>query len=73
MIGKTFSHCRIVEKLGGGGKVDAGWRAGRLIELRLQSDHAKKYRISYGDWAAEIQVEVGKPIVLDGTLHRISQ
>jgi alpha-L-fucosidase 2 len=57
----------------GGGKADVEWKAERLTELRLQSDQAKKYRISYGNLAAEIQIEAGKPIVLDGTLHRISQ
>ncbi len=57
----------------GGGKADIEWKAGRLTELRLQSDQAKKYRISYGNQAAEIQIEVGKPIVLDGTLHTVGQ
>ena len=57
----------------GGGKADIVWKAGRLTELRLQSDHVKKYRVSYGNLAAEIQIEAGTPIVLDGTLHRVGQ
>jgi alpha-L-fucosidase 2 len=57
----------------GGGKVNITWKEGRLTELRLQSDHAKKYRVSYGDKAAEAQIEPGKPVVLNGALHRIVQ
>ena len=57
----------------GGGKVDVEWKTGRLTELRLQSDHVIKYRVSYGDHSTEVQVLLGKPIVLDGTLHRMSQ
>jgi alpha-L-fucosidase 2 len=57
----------------GGGKVDVEWQAGRLTELRLQSEHAIKYRISYGDHSAEVQVQPGKPAKLDGTLHGIRQ
>jgi alpha-L-fucosidase 2 len=55
----------------GGGKVDITWQEGRLTELRLQSERAKKYRVSYGDKAAEVQIEPGKPVVLNGALHRI--
>jgi alpha-L-fucosidase 2 len=57
----------------GGGKVDIVWKEGRLTELRLQSDHAMKYRVSYGDESTEAQIEPGKPIVFDGALHRIGQ
>ncbi|MGB7844845.1 MAG: glycoside hydrolase family 95 protein [Candidatus Acidiferrum sp.] len=57
----------------GGGKVDIAWNEGRLTELRLQSDQAKKYRLSYGDRAAEIQIKVGRTIVLDGTLREFVQ
>ena len=52
-----------------GGKVDVVWKEGHLTELRLQSDHAMKYRISYGDRSTETRTEPGKPIVLDGALH----
>jgi len=55
----------------GGGKVDVVWKEGRLTELRLQSDRAAKYRISYRDESSEAQVEPGKPVILDGALHRI--
>jgi alpha-L-fucosidase 2 len=55
----------------GGGKVDITWKEGRLTELGLQSDWAKKYRVSYGDRSAEVQIEPGKPLVLDGALHTI--
>ena len=55
----------------GGGKVDITWKEGRLTELRLQSDHTMKYRVLYGDRSADVQIEPGKPVVWDGTLHRI--
>ena len=55
----------------GGGKLDITWKEGQLTERRLQSDRAKKYRVSYGDRSAEVQIEPGKPVVWDGTLHRI--
>jgi alpha-L-fucosidase 2 len=55
----------------GGGKMDVVWKEGHLTELRLQSDHAMKYRISYGDESTETRIEPGKPIVLDGALHPI--
>jgi alpha-L-fucosidase 2 len=57
----------------GGGKVDITWKEGRLAEFRLRSEYAKKYRISYGDRAAEIQLKAGRPIVLDGGFHEVSQ
>jgi alpha-L-fucosidase 2 len=57
----------------GGGKVDIAWKEGRLTELRLQSDRAMKYRVSYGEHSAEAQVSPGTPIVWDGNLHRIGQ
>ena len=55
----------------GGGKVDMAWKEGRLTQLRLESDHAVTYRVNYGDALAEAQIEPGKPVVLDGALHRI--
>ena len=55
----------------GGGKADIVWKQGRLTELRLQADHAMKYRVLYGDQSARIQIEPGKPVVLDGVLHTI--
>jgi alpha-L-fucosidase 2 len=57
----------------GGGKLDIAWREGWLTELKLQSDHAKKYRLSYGGNSAEVQIQPGKPVVLDGDFHRVSQ
>jgi alpha-L-fucosidase 2 len=45
----------------GGGKVDIAWKEGQLTELKLQSDHAVKYRISYGAHSAEVQIQPGKP------------
>jgi alpha-L-fucosidase 2 len=55
----------------GGGKVDITWKEGRLTELRLQSDRAKKYRVNYSDRSSEVQIELGKPVVLDGALHTL--
>ena len=57
----------------GGGKVAIAWKDGRLTELRLRTDHAKKYRISYGDQSAEILTKPGKETVWDGVLHKISR
>jgi len=56
----------------GGGKVDIGWKAGRLTELRLRSNHATKYRVVYGDRSSDVPVHAGKEIVLDGELHGTS-
>jgi alpha-L-fucosidase 2 len=55
----------------GGGKVDLHWNQGRLTELKLQCGRAKKYRLSYADRSAEVQIEPGKPVVLDGALRAI--
>ena len=57
----------------GGGRVDIAWKDGRLTELRLQCDHARSYRVSCGDQSAEVRIRPGNPIVLNGTLHKISQ
>ena len=54
----------------GGGKVDIAWKDGRLTELRLQSDRAKKYRVSYGEQSADVQIGPGNPIVMDGALRK---
>lgn len=56
----------------GGGKLDIAWKDGRLSEIKLWSDHAKKYRVEYDGAATEVELEVGKPIALDAALHRIS-
>jgi hypothetical protein len=42
-----------------------------LTEITLQSEHAKKYAISYGDQSAEVQIKPGNLVVLDGSLHII--
>ena len=57
----------------GGGKLDITWKEGRLTELRLHSDNAKKYQVSYGQYSAEAQIESGKSVVLDGSLRGITQ
>jgi alpha-L-fucosidase 2 len=54
----------------GGGRADITWKDGRLTELRLQSDRAKTYRVSYGERSAEVRVGPGAPVVVDGTLQR---
>ena len=56
----------------GGGKVDIGWSAGRLTELRVRSDRAVRYRIRYGDNTVNLETRPDKPITLDGNLHRIA-
>jgi alpha-L-fucosidase 2 len=57
----------------GGGRVDIAWKDGRLTELSLQSDHATRYRIGYGDYSAEYQIQPGTTVMLDGALHRIGR
>jgi alpha-L-fucosidase 2 len=55
----------------GGGKVDITWGKGRLTELSVQSDHATKYRLIYGNQSAEVQIQAGRRTIMDGSLHRI--
>ena len=57
----------------GGGKLDLEWRDGHLTKLVLSCDHSMKYRVLNGDGSSEVEIPPGRPIVLDGTLHRISQ
>jgi alpha-L-fucosidase 2 len=57
----------------GGGRADITWKDGRLTELRLQSDRAKTYRVSYGERSAEVRVGPGAPVVVDGTLQRVAR
>jgi alpha-L-fucosidase 2 len=57
----------------GGGQVEITWNEGRLTELRLQCEHAMKYRVNYGESSAEVQTEAGKSVLLDGALHRIGR
>jgi alpha-L-fucosidase 2 len=56
----------------GGGKVDLTWKQGRLTKLKLQCDHARKYHVSYGAESAEVQIQPGQPVVLDGDLHKLA-
>ena len=57
----------------GGGKVAIAWKEGRLTKFTLRSDHRMKYRVRYGENSAEVRVEPGKSVVLDGALHRVAQ
>jgi alpha-L-fucosidase 2 len=56
----------------GGAKLDLTWKDGKLTAVTLQSDHAKKYRVSYGTQSAEIKLPSGRNILLDGALHKMS-
>ena len=56
----------------GGGKVDIKWEVGKLTELRVRSDRAVKYRISYGDHSVDVHVRRDRPITLDGVLLKIA-
>ena len=56
----------------GGGKVDIEWKVGKLTELRLRSDRAVKYHISYGEHSVDVQVRRDRPITLDGVLLKIA-
>ena len=57
----------------GGAKVDVAWKEGRLTQVRIQSDHAAKYRVSYNEQSVEVLVHPSKPVVLDASLLRIAQ
>jgi hypothetical protein len=57
----------------GGGKLDFEWKDGHLTRLALRCDHPMKYRVLYGASSSEVEIPSGRPIVLDGMLHRISQ
>jgi alpha-L-fucosidase 2 len=56
----------------GGGKLDLEWKDGHLTKLALGCDHPMKYRVLYGAGSSEVEIPSGRPIVLDGMLHRIS-
>ncbi len=53
----------------GGGKLDIEWKDGHLTMLKLDADHPRRYRVLYGNQSAEVKLQPGKPIVMDGTLH----
>jgi hypothetical protein len=55
----------------GGAKLDLTWSQGRLTGLRLQADHALRYRVSYGYLSADAPIEPDRPIVLDGGLRHV--
>ena len=57
----------------GGGKLDLEWKDGHLTKLALSCDHSMKYRVLYGDSSIEVNLNPGKPMVVDASLHRISQ
>ena len=57
----------------GGGKADITWKDGQLTRLRLQSDRAASYRVSYGARSADIKVGPGSPIIMDGALQRLAR
>jgi alpha-L-fucosidase 2 len=55
----------------GGGKVDIEWKNGTLSKFVVQSVGAAKYRVTYGKQNVDVQLQPGKPIVLDSSLHVI--
>ena len=57
----------------GGGKLDLEWQDGHLTKLVLICDHSMKYRVLYRDSATEVDLKPGKPMVVDGSLHRFGQ
>ena len=57
----------------GGGYVDITWEDGRLTELRLRAGRAQTYTVAYGERTATVRVGPGTPVVLDGTLGRITR
>jgi len=54
----------------GGGKLDIAWKDGHLTALKLSADHSLTYRVFYGEQSAQVKIQPGKAIVLNGTLHR---
>ena len=52
-----------------GGKLDIEWKDGRLTMLRMQADHPQRYRVVYGSRTAEVNLQPGKPVTMDGMLH----
>jgi alpha-L-fucosidase 2 len=54
----------------GGAKVDITWKGGRLAECKLQSDHAAKYRLTYGGHVADVQLRGGTPVLIDSSLQQ---
>jgi alpha-L-fucosidase 2 len=60
-------------RIRGGGKLDLEWKDGHLTKLALNCDHPIKYRVLYGDSSTDVEIPRGRPILLDGMLHRISQ
>ena len=53
----------------GGAKVDITWKDGKLSQFGIQSNHATKYRVTYHQQTAEIQIHPGKIVILDSRLH----
>ncbi len=56
----------------GGGKLDIVWKDGRLTQLRLQADHAVRYRVIYGERSVPVQIHPGAAVEMDASLHRTS-
>lgn len=54
----------------GGAKVDITWKGGRLTECKLQSEHAAKYRLTYGGHSADVQLRSGTPVLFNSTLQQ---
>ena len=57
----------------GGGRADLRWLRGHLTRLSLKADRAVSYRVLYGDRSADVEIQPGRPVVLDGSLDRINQ
>jgi alpha-L-fucosidase 2 len=53
----------------GGGKVDIAWRDGKVTEITLGSDRDKNYRVNYEGKSVNVELKVGRPILLDSALH----
>jgi alpha-L-fucosidase 2 len=56
-----------------GGKLDIEWKDGRLTMLRMQADHPQRYRVVYGGRTAEVKLQPGKSVTIDGMLHVAGQ
>ena len=57
----------------GGGKLDLAWKDGHLTRFTLSCNHPMKYSVLYADGSSEVEIQPGRPIVLDGMLHRLRQ
>jgi len=55
----------------GGATVGVTWKAGRMTELRVESERVGVVRVRYGSIVRELQMKSGERKVLDGLLRTV--